>query len=72
MDEVRVRPLQDGPVEVAGPVQMVDAAGNAAPAIDSPIYLCRCGQSSEKPFCDGTHKKIGFRAAGWSRASTKG
>lgn len=28
------------------------------------IFLCRCGRSENKPFCDGTHKKVGFTAAG--------
>jgi CDGSH-type Zn-finger protein len=62
----------DGPVEVAGELVVVDPSGAAAPPGETPIYLCRCGQSSEKPFCDGTHKKVGFRAPGWSRPSTKG
>ena len=71
MADVRVRPLLDGPVEVAGPCLLVDAAGDAKAPSETPIYLCRCGQSNDKPFCDGTHKKVGFRAAGWSRASSK-
>jgi CDGSH-type Zn-finger protein len=71
MAEVRVRPLLDGPVEVAGPCMLVDAGGEAKAPDESPIYLCRCGQSNEKPFCDGTHKKVGFRAAGWSRQSSR-
>jgi CDGSH-type Zn-finger protein len=72
MEEVRIRPLQDGPVEVAGPVLLVDPTGRAAAPPESPIYLCRCGQSAAKPFCDGTHKKVAFRAPGWSRVSSKG
>jgi CDGSH-type Zn-finger protein len=72
MAEVRIRPLENGPVEVSGVVLMVDPAGQAAPPSESPIYLCRCGQSADKPFCDGTHKKCGFRAPGWTRASSKG
>ena len=58
MAEVRIRPLENGPVEVSGAVLMVDPAGQAAPPSESPIYLCRCGHSSEKPFCDGTHKTL--------------
>jgi CDGSH-type Zn-finger protein len=71
MGDVRIRPLLDGPVEVAGLVQLVGEAGEATTPSESPIYLCRCGQSADKPFCDGTHKKVAFRAAGWSRASSK-
>lgn len=72
MAEVRIRPLENGPVEVAGPVLLVDASGQAVTPSESPIYLCRCGQSADKPFCDGTHKKVAFRAPGWSRMSAKG
>lgn len=72
MPEVRVRPLLDGPVEVTGPVTLIDPAGQPQTPAESSIYLCRCGQSADKPFCDGTHKKVGFRAPGWSRPSSKG
>jgi CDGSH-type Zn-finger protein len=72
MSEVRIRALKDGPLEVAGAIVMVDATGSAEPPADDPVYLCRCGQSSRKPFCDGTHKKVGFTADGWARPSTSG
>jgi CDGSH-type Zn-finger protein len=72
MADVRIRPLENGPVEVAGPVALVDASGQVVTPSESPIYLCRCGQSADKPFCDGTHKKVAFRAPGWSRVSAKG
>ena len=62
MAEVRVRPLKNGPLEVSGPVDIVDAQGNAKAAGDEPIYLCRCGHSATKPFCDGSHKKVAFQA----------
>jgi len=56
---VHVRP--DGPYIVTG-----DFALNArgAPRDDSSVVLCRCGRSSNKPYCDGTHKHIGFVDAG--------
>jgi CDGSH-type Zn-finger protein len=69
--QVRIRPLKNGPVEVGGPLVMVDPAGVAAPPPENPVYLCRCGQSATKPFCDGTHKKVGFEADGWARPSSK-
>jgi len=72
MAEVRIRPLKDGPIEVAGAVVLVDEAGTATAPGESPLYFCRCGQSSHKPYCDGTHKKVGFRAPGWSRQSSSG
>ena len=72
MAEVRIRPLKDGPVEVSGALSMVDETGTEAPPRDgSPVYLCRCGHSADKPFCDGTHKKVAFKAPGWSRPSAK-
>lgn len=71
MGPTRIRPLKDGPVEVAGDLVLVDPDGTDAPAAESPIYLCRCGRSATKPFCDGSHKKAGFEADGWQRASTR-
>ena len=60
MANVRIKPLKNGPLEVSGAVELLDADGNPKPAGDDPVYLCRCGRSSNKPFCDGTHRKVGF------------
>lgn len=62
MADVRIRPLRNGPLEVSGGVELVDAQGNTKPTGEEPIYLCRCGHSANKPFCDGSHKKVGFQA----------
>lgn len=51
----------DGPLVVAGVTQIRNSRGEALQAED-PFYLCRCGASGNKPFCDGSHKKIGFTA----------
>jgi len=48
---------------VKGQVQLVDADGSEYPSERTTIALCRCGGSTNKPFCDGTHSKIGFAAA---------
>jgi CDGSH iron-sulfur domain-containing protein 3 len=61
MAEVRIKALKNGPYEVKGAVDLVDSDGQAKPEADDPIYLCRCGQSANKPFCDGSHKKAGFQ-----------
>jgi len=63
MAEVTIRPSKNGPYIVEGPVQIFDSEGNEI-TIDKPrLALCRCGASSNKPFCDGTHSQIGFQAA---------
>jgi len=62
MAKITVR--QDGPYLVEGEdVTVVDGNGNADSIARRPIALCRCGGSKNKPFCDGTHAKIGFQAA---------
>ena len=64
MADVSIRPKPNGPYLVEGPVDIYDTAGNKIATDDRPkIALCRCGASSNKPFCDGTHSKIGFQAA---------
>ena len=59
---VTVRPLPDGPLQVKGECEVLDAQGNATPGKGGDIYLCRCGQSGSKPFCDGSHKRVGFKS----------
>ena len=62
MDEARITPYRDGPLLVRGPFKLFDQDGNEIDARRKTIALCRCGKSQLKPFCDGTHKLIGFRA----------
>ena len=50
----------DGPYEVHGNLEIVTAEGKLL-AKESEAWLCRCGQSANKPHCDGSHKKTGFR-----------
>lgn len=62
MSDVRIKVRVNGPYLVSGPVTLVDAEGNAFPPDPRGTYaLCRCGASSTKPFCDGTHGTIQFR-----------
>jgi 3-phenylpropionate/trans-cinnamate dioxygenase ferredoxin subunit len=51
----------NGPYVIDGEFRLVDAQGNEVPATKR--ALCRCGGSTMKPFCDGTHSKIGFQGA---------
>jgi CDGSH-type Zn-finger protein len=62
MAHVKIETIKNGPYIVTGEVELIDADGNKFPAAKR-IALCRCGASTEKPFCDGTHSKIGFKAA---------
>jgi len=53
-----ITPTLNGPLQCAGPLSLRDSAGRTA--FTESVYLCRCGGSSNKPYCDGTHRKIGF------------
>ena len=48
-----------GPLEITGNFRVADAAGKIITR-EGPVYLCRCGGSSNKPYCDGTHNRNGF------------
>ena len=62
MATIRLR--KNGPYLVEGDVVKVfDWDGNEYQIERRPVALCRCGASTKKPFCDGTHSKIGFQAA---------
>jgi CDGSH-type Zn-finger protein len=61
-ERTQIIALDSGPYLVKGPVVLLDADSNEFRAERSTFALCRCGGSQNKPFCDGTHKKIGFRA----------
>jgi CDGSH-type Zn-finger protein len=62
MAEVTIRMRANGPILVEGPFKLVDSAGHEFHLDYSKpsIALCRCGQSSKRPFCDGSHKGCGF------------
>ena len=55
---LRITLLKNGPLQVRGPFDLL-AAGTKLSGCNE-AWLCRCGGSRNKPFCDGTHKKIGF------------
>jgi len=59
--KISVRP--NGPLLVDGDVEVCDATGAKIDTSGRPkIALCRCGAAASKPFCDGTHNKVGFQA----------
>lgn len=65
MSEVTIKVRDNGPLLVTGPVTIVDAEGNvfATNPAKPNVALCRCGQTKNRPFCDGTHNTCGWAAA---------
>ncbi len=59
MADATVSTTDSGPYWVSGNFVIADANGNEF-SVEGDAYLCRCGQSSDKPFCDGTHNSAGF------------
>ena len=67
MSQVKIMVRKNGPLRIDDPncvVELVDADGNKYDLTGKAAFsLCRCGGSANRPFCDGTHGKIGFQAA---------
>jgi len=59
--QLNVTPTKDGPLMVEGPVEIRTIDGVAVNRVES-TALCRCGASKNKPYCDGSHVQIGFKA----------
>jgi CDGSH-type Zn-finger protein len=69
----KITPYRNGPYLVRGPFVMVDQNGDEIEVKRRVVALCRCGRSQIRPFCDGTHKAIGFRAeSGFSAPAAEG
>lgn len=60
--DVTITPYRDGPLLVRGEFALVDQGGNEIANERGTVALCRCGKSRTRPFCDGSHKLVGFRA----------
>lgn len=60
-EPVTVTPYENGPLIVRGDFELLDSDGVAIEKGRRTVALCRCGVSAIKPFCDGTHKLVGFR-----------
>jgi len=58
---LRIDPLTDGPLHVRGNLEITSGTGRVVARVVQ-AKLCRCGASAKKPFCDGTHTRIGFRS----------
>lgn len=59
--EASITLAADGPLVVRGQIELVDHAGEVV-CRDTRITLCRCGQSANKPHCDNSHQRVGFRS----------
>ena len=59
--ELAIKPIQDGPLMFNGNLTISNSSGRNA-WHGSRVALCRCGESANKPFCDGAHKKVGFKS----------
>lgn len=63
MTNTTITPTDNGPYMIEGPLRIVDADGTEYNlSQQTTIFLCRCGDSGTKPFCDGTHEKANFAA----------
>jgi len=64
-EPITIRCRENGPLVIHGSFRLVDHQGNAfeLPTDKPAVALCRCGQSANKPFCDGSHRQCGFQAA---------
>jgi CDGSH-type Zn-finger protein len=64
MDATLITVRENGPLVISSPVKIVDHLGNefAAPVNKPTVALCRCGASANRPFCDGSHKRVNFLA----------
>jgi 3-phenylpropionate/trans-cinnamate dioxygenase ferredoxin subunit len=61
MPEIKLKARENGPWLLPGPAECLMAEAQMTLAGEV-VYLCRCGASSKKPFCDGTHLQIEFEA----------
>ena len=63
MADTKIQVIDNGPLIVSGSFEVQDGAGNTFTLEKADrAALCRCGQSGEKPFCDGTHRTCGFKS----------
>lgn len=60
MSDVTIQAFKNGPFIVKGAVKVLDHEGKEFAAEGKALALCRCGESDNRPFCDGTHNRCGF------------
>jgi CDGSH-type Zn-finger protein len=68
MAATKITVFTNGPIRVEGDFELVDQEGKAfGLGGRTAISLCRCGHSENKPFCDGSHRRVGFQHAATAR-----
>ena len=61
MSDVKITIFQNGPLRVEGTAKLLDQEEIELPTDEGmPFFLCRCGASEKKPFCDGSYTRVGF------------
>lgn len=68
----KITPHRDGPLIVRGDFVLTDQEGKEIDAGREVIALCRCGRSQTRPFCDGSHQRVRFRAPSGAEDRTAG
>jgi CDGSH-type Zn-finger protein len=64
MSDVKLTLSLNGSIKVEGPVTLLDHEGKELSTREGkPFFLCRCGASTNKPFCDGSHNRVGFQGS---------
>jgi CDGSH-type Zn-finger protein len=64
MSDTKLTLSLNGPIKVEGNLSLQDHEDNPIPTReDRPFFLCRCGGSGNKPFCDGSHTRVGFKGS---------
>jgi len=60
---MKIKLIENGPIVLDTADSVSYTAAGSSEEKTGPVALCRCGQSSTKPFCDGNHRKAGFEAS---------
>jgi CDGSH-type Zn-finger protein len=61
MTSIKLTATPDGPFRLEGQVTIFDRERRPIPDRGAPVFLCRCGRSADKPFCDGSHARTGWK-----------
>lgn len=60
-ENCKIKVIPNGPIRIEGSDATIEMPDGSTVTRDAPFSLCRCGQSANKPFCDGTHTRCGFK-----------